>query len=81
MEKLHGITGEVYVQSEEPKNAGEGAVWFNFDGTDLDSIDGAAADWEAKELETGFIKNKPFEKIEYPSGNLKKIVFDSEKTY
>lgn len=33
VENLAFITGEIYAQREEPKNAGEGAIWVVPDGT------------------------------------------------
>ena len=75
---LRAMAGEVYVQSEEPENAGEGAIWFDYE-TASKVVD--VPDWEAKEKESGFIKNKPFKKIEYVLDNLKKIVFDPEEIY
>lgn len=62
--ELPGISGELYVQEQEPINAGEGALWVSPDNTQINPGISAVSDWEAKEGEVGYINNKPVEIIE-----------------
>lgn len=65
LDELKFITGEIYVQEEQPEDAGEGAIWINpFNqaaaiGEDSPPGVYVIPDWEATEREEGFIKNKP----------------------
>ena len=61
---LPGISGELYVQREEPVNAGEGALWIDPDNTKINPGLSAVSDWQAREGEVGFVKNKPLEVIQ-----------------
>lgn len=61
---LPGITGELYVQTEEPVNAGEGALWIDPDNTQINPGLSAVSDWQAREGDVGFVKNKPIEVIQ-----------------
>ena len=61
---LPGISGELYVQDQEPTEAGEGAIWIEPDKIDIDPDIGAVANWHSQEGEAGYIKNKPIEVIQ-----------------
>lgn len=62
--ELPGISGELYVQEQEPLNAGEGALWVSPDSTQINPGISAVSDWNASEKDVGYIKNKPVEVIQ-----------------
>ena len=63
--ELPGISGELYVQTVEPINAGEGAVWIVPEEESLDPGISAVSDWHAQLGEVGYVKNKPIEVIQH----------------
>lgn len=62
--ELPGISGELYVQEQEPTNAGEGALWVSPDNTQINPGISAVSDWKAREGEVGYVQNKPIEIIQ-----------------